>query len=440
MSVDRHLLRVKSGHGHHRVSFAELFFDLVFVFAVTQLSHSLIEHFSALGAVQTLLLMLAVWWVWVYTAWFTNWLDPEKPPVRLLMMAMMLAGLIIAASIPKAFESRGGAFAVAYAGMQVSRTLFVLWAARGHVRMIRNFQRILAWLVASAVFWIAGAFVHGTERLATWAIAFGIEFVSPAIGFWVPGLGRSTTTDWDVEGGHMAERCGLFIIIALGESILVTGASFAALEWTAATVTAFVASFIASLAMWWLYFDVGAEAGSRTISESDDPGRLARLAYTYIHLPLVAGIILSAVADEFVLAHPIGHTDMRTTISVLGGFATYLIGHALFAWAIVRRVPTSSVVAVAALALLMTVASHVAPVELMMAATGIVIATAAWETRMKRGSASARHLYDAASGGAAMMSHSAESRCIERLNFQSCLRRAVCLFKLSQWASHDGRG
>src|SRR5688572_15573212 len=107
MTDDSSLLRRRRGHDHHRVSFVELFFDLVFVFAVTQLSHSLLEHFSPLGGLQTVLLTLAVWWVWMYTTWFTNWLDPEKVPVRLLMLAMMLGGLIMAASIPKAFETRG---------------------------------------------------------------------------------------------------------------------------------------------------------------------------------------------------------------------------------------------------------------------------------------------------------------------------------------------
>ncbi len=384
MSRDRGLLRVKSGHAHHRVSFVELFFDLVFVFAVTQLSHSLIEHFSPLGAVQTLLLMLAIWWVWVYTAWFTNWLDPDKLPVRLAMMAMMIAGLIMAASIPKAFESRGAPFAVAYAAMQIGRTLFFLWAVRGHRRMTVTFQGIFAWLLLSAFFWIAGALVEGLERLALWGVAMGVELVSPAIGFWVPGLGRSTTADWDVEGGHMAERCGLFIIIALGESILVTGAAFAGLEWTTANVTAFVTSFVGSLAMWWLYFDVSAEAGSRAISESHDPGRIARLAYTYVHLPLVAGIIVAAAADELVLAHPTGQTDGPATITILGSAAIYLTGHALFAWSITGRVPMPSIAGVGVLALLVPVAPRVAPVVLMIAATGVLVAAAARETSLKR--------------------------------------------------------
>jgi low temperature requirement protein LtrA len=393
MSRDRGLLRTRAGHAHHRVSFVELFFDLVFVFAVTQLSHSLIEHFSMTGAAQTALLMLAVWGVWMYTTWFTNWLDPERPPVRLAMLAMMLAGLIMSASIPKAFESRGLAFGGAYASMQVGRTAFFLWAVRGHDLMIRNFERILAWLMMTAVFWIAGGLAHGTERLALWALAIALDLVSPSLGFWVPGLGRSTTTDWDVEGGHMAERCALFIIIALGESILVTGATFSGLPWTAATVSAFVASFVGSLAMWWLYFDVGAELGSETISHSADPGRLARLAYTYIHLPLVAGIIVAAVADEFVLAHPTGHADGRIAVTVLGSVAMYLIGHVLFTWSIASRIPASSLGGLAAIAVSAPLATHVSPVGLMTIATLVLVGVAAWESAAKRAARTA-HLTD----------------------------------------------
>ena len=196
----RGLLRTRGGHEHSKVTFVELFFDLVFVFAVTQLSHSLLEHFTPLGAVQTLLLMLAVWWVWIYTSWVTNWLDPEKLPVRFLLLGIMLAGLVMSASLPMAFESRGIAFATAYVVIQVGRTTFFLWAVKGRPGMVRNFQRILAWLVLAGILWIAGAFAHGPGRLALWAIALGLDYISPSLGFWVPGLGRSSTSDWDVEG------------------------------------------------------------------------------------------------------------------------------------------------------------------------------------------------------------------------------------------------
>jgi low temperature requirement protein LtrA len=381
MPGDRGLLRIKAGHGHHRVSFVELFFDLVFVFAVTQLSHRLIGHFTPLGAVETLLLTLAVWWVWMYTAWWTNWLDPGKRPVCFALLAMMLAGLILSSSIPKAFEERGLAFAGAYTAMQLGRTGFFLWAARGHVRLIATFQRIFAWLALAAVLWIAGALRDGRERLLLWALAFGLEFLSPAVAFWTPGLGRSSTADWNVEGGHMAERCALFIIIALGESILVTGATFSGLAWTTATVAAFVVSFAGSLAMWWLYFDVAAEAGTRTIAASSDPGRVARLSYTYIHLLLVAGIILAAVADEFVLAHPTGHAEAKTAISIIGSAALYLLGHTLFAWSIARRVPAPSIAGIVTVLSLTPVATGYSPVLLAAAATAVLIIVAILETR-----------------------------------------------------------
>ena len=288
------LLRARGAHEHARVTNVELFFDLVFVFAVTQLSHSLLKNLTPLGAARTALLFLAVWWVWIYTSWVTNWLDPERTPVRLLLFALMLAGLVLSTSIPQAFDAKGLAFALAYVFMQVGRSLFMVWAlGNSSPGNVRNFQRITAWLALAGVFWIAGAFAEGGVRLGLWGAALAVEYVSPAVGFWTPGLGRSTTDDWDVEGGHLAERCSLFIIIALGESLLVTGATFEGLPWTAPTVAAFAVAFVGSVAMWWIYFDTGAERGVRRITTSDDPGRLARLIYTYVHLLVVGGVIVA---------------------------------------------------------------------------------------------------------------------------------------------------
>lgn len=381
---DRGLLRPRHDHAHAKVSFVELFFDLVFVFAVTQLSHLLIGHFSPLGAAQTALLLLAVWWVWIFTSWVTNWLEPEKLPVRLLLLGLMAAGLVLSASIPTAFTERGFGFAGAYVAMQVGRTLFVLWAARGHAGLVCNFQRILAWLVASGALWLAGAGAEGPVRFALWAAALAVEYVAPSLGFFVPGLGRSTTRDWNVEGAHIAERCALFVIIALGESVLVTGATFSAMAWTPAAVAAFFTSLLGSLAMWWLYFDTSAEAGSRRIAGSRDPGRLARLAYTYLHLLLVAGIIVSAVADEFVLAHPTGHSDAKTTATVLVSNALFLLGGALFRRVIAGRLPWSPLVGIAGLALLAPVAAQLAPVALLAVANALLVAVAAWEAHARR--------------------------------------------------------
>jgi len=365
-----------------RVGFAELFFDLVFVFAVTQLSHFLLHHFTPLGAVETCLLLMAVWWVWIYTSWVTNWLDPGKTPVRLMLFVLMIAGLVLSTSIPEAFEGRGLAFALAYTLMQVGRSVFTMRVLRDvSPEKHRNFQRITAWFVVSAVLWIGGGLASDEVRLALWAGAIAFEFAGPAAGFFVPGLGRSQTTDWDISGAHMAERCGLFIIIALGESILVTGATFAELEWTWVTSAAFLAALVASIAMWWIYFNVGAECGSHLIARSADPGRVARIAYTYLHLPIVGGIILAAVGDEFLLAHPEGHADATVAIAVVGGAAFYLFGNLLFKRAALGYWPLSHLAGLALLAVVASLMSIETTLGMGAAVAAVLVVVAAWETR-----------------------------------------------------------
>jgi low temperature requirement protein LtrA len=368
-------------HQHSRVTYVELFFDLVFVFAVTQISHTLLAHFTLLGALQVTLLFLAVWWVWVFTSWITNWLNPEKTPVRLLLFAMMLGGLVLSTSIPAAFEARGLWFAIAYAAMQVGKTIF-LWVStppsRPRTRM--NALRIAAWQSMSAMFWIAGGVMEGQSRLVLWAIALAIEYISPAVRFWIPRYGASSVADWMIEGGHMAERCALFIIIALGESIVVIGATFAELTWTTENVLAFVSAFVGSLAMWWIYFHVGAEAGSEQLSKSSEPGRLARLAYTYLHLPIVAGIIVSAVADELVLKHPGGHSDLKTVTSAIGGPLLFLFGAVLFKLSFRGFLQLSHGGGIIALGVLAWFASGLSPLMLSILTTAILIMVAVWES------------------------------------------------------------
>jgi low temperature requirement protein LtrA len=382
------LFRKSAPHQHSRVTYAELLFDLVFVFAVTQISHALLGRFTPLGALQTTVLFLGVWWVWVYTAWFTNWLNPELTPVRVLLFLLMLGGLVLSTSIPKAFESRGLWFALAYAAMQVGRTLFLLASsprAQPSIRM--NAIRILVWLSTSAVFWIWGGLAEGPSRLLLWAVALGIEYLSPAARFWVPRYGASSIEDWAVEGAHMAERCAGFIIIALGESIVVTGATFADLAWSAETVVAFVSAFVGSLAMWWIYFHKGAEAGSEQISNSSEPGRLARMAYTYLHMPIIAGIIVSAVADDLVLTHPGGHSDPRTVISAIGGPLLFLIGTILFKHVIRGWLQLSHIVGIVALGLLAWFAGELSPLLLSVLTTAIMIMVAVWESISLRSAA-----------------------------------------------------
>src|SRR6185369_17117000 len=167
-------------------------------------------------------------------------------------------------------------------------------------------------------------------RVALWITALGLEIIGPVAGFFVPGLGRSSTADWRVDGAHMAERCALFVIIALGESILVTGATAASLPATLANNCAFVVAFTGSVAMWWIYFNIGAERGSHQASTTQDPGRIARAVYTYFHIPIIAGIVVCAVADELTIAHSGAHLEPAAAAVLLGGPALYLIGNVYF--------------------------------------------------------------------------------------------------------------
>ena len=379
------LFRPLAANQHSRVTYAELFFDLVFVFAITQISHTLLGRFTPLGAIQVTLLFLGVWWAWVFTTWITNWLNPELTPVRILLFFLMLGGLVLSISIPQAFEGRGLWFASAYAAMQVGRTLFLLASvAPERVEVRWNAIRILAWLSAAAVFWILGGFAHGKMRLYLWGAALAIEYVSPLVRFWIPKYGASSIQDWYVEGGHIAERCAGFIIIALGEAIVVNGATFADLHWTAATIGAFASAFLASIAMWWIYFHKGAEAGSELISKSSESGRLARSAYTYLHMPIVAGIVLSAVADQLVLTHPTGHSDIRTVVSAIGGPLLFLVGTILFKHTIRGFLQLSHGAGIIALVVLAWFAKGLSPLMLSALTTGLLIVVAVWESMSLR--------------------------------------------------------
>jgi len=380
VSEKRRMLRARVQGQHARVTTVELFFDLVFVFAVTQLSHSLLAHLTPLGAVETVLLMLAVWWAWVFTAWITNWLDPDHANVRAMLFVLMAVGLVMSTSLPHAFNARAAPFALAYVAFQVGRTAFMIWASGRDPSLRRVFVGILVWFLASGVLWLAGAFADESLRLAIWGAALGIEFVGPAAGFWIPGLGRSDTHEWTVEGGHMAERCGLFIIICLGESVLVTGATFSQHAMDPTTVGAFLAALVGAFAMWWIYFNAHADLAAHAIAGSDDPGRIARIAYTYAHIPIVAGIIVTAAGDELALAHPLGHAEAAAAWLILGGPALFLAGGVWFKAAIFQHLSAPRAGGLVLLAAAALAWPYLTPLALSVAATAVLVVVAVWET------------------------------------------------------------
>lgn len=377
----RNLLRPDDAERADRVTYIELFFDLIFIFALTQLSRYLYENQSWVGALESAMLVLALWWVWVYTTWVTNWLDPARLPVRGVIIGLSLVGLVMSTSIFESFGDRGIVFAIAYVTLQLGRTVFmVLAVARHDPALHQTFLRMLVWLSVGAAFWILGALLPLEARLPLWIGALAIEYLSASLGFRVPGMGKAAVDDWGLSGPHIAERSALFVIIALGESFLVTGFAFVAKESSVAGVLGLLLAFVTAVAMWWLYFDHGARAGSKAIARSAAPGRIARLAYTYVHAIIIAGIVLTSVADKEILEHPDAAMTLSTAVIVVGGPALYLVGLVLFRRVVARELLVSHLAGVAALLVVFALAFQASPLLLGAMTTAVLVIVAAWET------------------------------------------------------------
>jgi low temperature requirement protein LtrA len=319
-------IRERAG-GEQRATFFELFFDLVYVFAVTQLSHHLLAaQLSWSGAAETCFMLIAVYWAWNYTTWMANWFDPETVPVRLALVFVMLASLFMAVAIPEGFADRALLLACSYSALQVARNAFVV-AVTPPGPFNRNFQQILAWSVLSAPLWVAGGIVDEL-RWVLWLAALGLDLAAPLARYWLPGLGNTPMSQWEIDGNHFGERFQLFVIIALGESIVLTGAAASDAGLSASVIAALGLAFLGSTALWWLYFGSLARSVARRIADlsADERGAMGRDVYTYLHLPIVAGIVLTAVGDELLLRHPGDALGLAGAAVTLGGPALYLLG------------------------------------------------------------------------------------------------------------------
>ncbi|KAF9948823.1 hypothetical protein BGZ70_002045 [Mortierella alpina] len=332
-----------------KVTNVELFFDLVFVYAISAIAESMEHHLTWEVVLEMLVVTLA--WGWVFSAWTFNWFNPDSYLVRILLLALMLINLIMSSVIGESFTSRSLLFAIMYVLIQLGRTTIVVLALHGH-RLQKNFIRVLIWFCVTAVLWLTGGVLGGVTRNVLWTVAIVLEYTSAAAGFYVPGLGKSISTDWDIHGGHLAERCSLFIIIALGESIVVTGEAFKGVFSGAAGLGVFIISFLGAAAMWWIYFHTASTEAVEFVERSNDPGKMGRLAYTYIHVLMVIGIIWCAVADRLSLEHPHAvpsHEGHRIYVVIMiGGPALFVLGHALFRKSFCARTPHAHFAAIAA--------------------------------------------------------------------------------------------
>jgi low temperature requirement protein LtrA len=360
----------------------ELFFDLVYVFAVTQLSHQILGDLSVAGVARAAFLLLIVWWAWIYTTWMANWFDPASPAVRGVLTAVMLASLLMAAALPQAFGEQGLLFAASYVALQVGRNGAAAWLTRRH-RLRDVFERLVLWSAASGVLWLAGAALDSDQRLMLWIPALALELAAPAAGYWLPGRGRAATTDYDIEGGHFEERCQLFIIIALGESIVVTGATASAAGLTSTVVVCLVVAFVQTAALWSLYFGATAEQACITLSTCDDPGRLARDAYTYLQLPIIAGIIATAVGNDLLIAEPTHALHGVALAIMLGGPALFLLGEILFRWRMTGTTNVTRAAVAGVLILLVPIGGQVSALLVSLIVATMLSALAAWELRLR---------------------------------------------------------
>jgi low temperature requirement protein LtrA len=367
------------GGGAQPVTTAELSFDLVYVFAVTQLSGLILHDLSVGGVVHATFLLVVVWWAWIYTTWMANWFDPASRAVLAVLAAATLASLLMAAAVPEAFGDRGLLFAASYVALQVGRNAAAVLLLP-HAHPLRDvFERLAAWSVISGVLWLAGGALAGDQRLILWLAALALELAAPAAGYWLPNRGRTATTDYDIEGGHFVERCQLFVLIALGESIVVTGATAASAGLTFPVVVCLVVAFLETAALWWLYFGGHAERSHDVMSTCDDPGRLARDAYTYGHLPIVAGIIATAVGLNLLIAAPHHALHPVGIAMVLGGPALYLLGESHYRWRISGTHNVKGITVAGVLLLLAPIGNDVSTLWLSVFVAALLTLLAIWQ-------------------------------------------------------------
>ncbi|MGQ5263194.1 low temperature requirement protein A [Micromonospora sp. ZYX-F-536] len=366
-----------------RATFLELFFDLAFVYVLSQLSQVLSQDLTWRGAFHTLVLLLAVWWVWCSTATVPDRFNPQRPAIQLLVIATLVGSLVMAVALPEVFGAQGLVFAGAYVVLQVGRSLVLLVALRGH-ELQRGAVRTLVWFAVSAVPWVAGALVHGTAREALWTFAVAIDYLGGKLRYPTPGLGRSPSSELPSAAEHLAERHRQFFIIALGELILVSASTLGGEGFAPYRTTAFVVSMATTVLLWRIYLYRAGELSAAAIAGSSDPARLGLSAF-YAHLVMVAGVVVTAVGAKLVIVHPSGRPETAWIAVILGGPALFLVGRSRFEYAVFARVSRDRPIGLIALAALAPVMLLVSPLVAALAATAVLAGVAIADTAHARG-------------------------------------------------------
>jgi low temperature requirement protein LtrA len=341
--------RVSTPGQNYEVAPLELFFDLVFVFAVSQLSHHLLTHLSWRGTLETLTLLRAVYGVWYATSWLATMIPATEPRTRRMVLTVMVVGLFMNAAVTRAFTTSGWAFVIPLVLIQVGRTVWTVVNASDPI-FREHFSRVLVWFVAMSPLWVVGAAVNPERRLVWWALAAGIDQIGAWLAHPLPGR-RLHTEQFNFAGGHMLERCRLFLIIALGETVLTAGMALADAPLTLATIASGVAALVGTIALWTLGFGRAGQLTLRYMEETRDPARASRHAVSVL-MVMVAGLIAVAVANEASIAHPREHMSTGVRLLLTGGPILYLLAQGWYYHVLLRVRPLLRLIGTTALGLL----------------------------------------------------------------------------------------
>ena len=313
----------------YEVTPLELFFDLVFAFAISQLSQHLLTHLSWRGGAETLVMLVAVFGVWFTTSWSATIIRADQSRTRWLMLTVMLLGLFMNASVTRAFTSSGWVFAVPLIMIQVGRTAWTFVNSPSPV-MREHYFRTLLWTIATTPFWIAGAAVSVENRLPWWALAAGIDQIGRWLAHPIPRR-RLHSEHVQFDASHMLERCRLFLIIALGETVLTTGVSIARAPIKIITLVTGTSALVGTVALWALSFGRSHRRVMQHLEKTSDPVRAARHAVNAL-MVMVAGLIMLAVANEEVIAHPKGQSSIPLSLLLAGGPFLFLAAQGWYLW------------------------------------------------------------------------------------------------------------
>ncbi|MEE6262439.1 low temperature requirement protein A [Plantactinospora sonchi] len=359
MTSDQAVGLRRRDEGPQRATLLELFLDLVFVAALALTSGKLASDLSWTGAFQSLVLLMAVWWVWSVTALTTDLYLSQRPPIYLMTISVMFGTMLMAAALPEAFARDAAVFVGAYVAIHLGRNVFLLPALQGRQEH-RHAARFFFWFTVSAVPWLAGAVVSGPARGLLWAAALVVDYGAAAVRYPTPWLGRVPRSQYSLAAEHLAERYQQFFTLALGDLILVTSLTYAGTGFAPDRTAAFVLGFATAVLLWQIYVQRAGALLQAAIEASREPGRLIRSA-PYTHLLMVAGVVVAAAGAETVIAHPTGDTTAGLVGVVLGGPALFLVGRARFEYEVFHRVSPSRLVALILLVLAAPVMMFVPP-------------------------------------------------------------------------------